>query len=268
MLMDESTAFDAVIPFHSKDAAILPYCIMSLRNYAVGLQTIYVISKDDPEEDCVWIPEESFSFSIESVSEVIHSTNGRQGWYYQQLLKLYVFRDIPGIRSHVLWFDSDLVLCRPIRFFQDGKTLLDWSEPQGHAAYFEHGEKVLGDSFCQMTPDKCGIADHMMVSRPILEAMLMKIETRAEKPAWIALLEAVDPKDWDFSGMSEYELYYNHALMWYAESHALRHLEKGRGTSFRALTEGSQSADMIAFHAWLTTLHNSQIESSRTGVTA
>ena len=98
----------------------------------------------------------------------------------------------------------------------------------------------------------------------------MKIEARADKPAWLALLEAVDPKDWDFSGMSEYELYYNHALMWHSDTYSIREtqLEKGKGTSFQALREGSQSADMIAFHAWLTTLHNSQIESSRTGVRA
>jgi hypothetical protein len=62
--------------------------------------------------------------------------------------------------------------------------------------------------------------------------------------------------------MSEYEIYYNYALTWFAEQHGLRQLKRGMGTSFRALTEGSGDAHIIAIHNWLVNLYKSQIGNS------
>jgi hypothetical protein len=226
------------------------------------------VSAEEPEnlDDAIWISEAVFPFSKADIGSIIRSTNGREGWYYQQLLKLYVFRQIPDVLPQVLLFDSDLVICRPIEFISaDEKVLFSWSPPQGHEPYFTHAKAVLGHQFIHVHPEKCGITDHMMVTRPILEELLQKIEVmHGGRPAWRTLLEAVAPADWNFSGMSEYEIYFNYALAWHSDKHALRHLKVGKGTSFRALTEGSQTADMIAFHAWLAILHNSEIETART----
>jgi hypothetical protein len=271
------TPFDAVIPFHSKDADVLPYCVMGLRRYTTGLRNIYVVSKDDPEEDdIIWIPETSFPFTIADVQSIIQSTNGRAGWYFQQLLKLYAFRVIPGILPHALLFDADCVICRPVSFFRGGKILLDWSEKQNHAAYFTHAKAIMGDLFNQPDPEKSGITDHMMVHQPVMEGLLQKIESRGfaktnhidDFQAWRIFLKAVDPAQRDFSGMSEYEIYYNYALTWFWEDYEIRQLQRGAGTSFRALAEGSAEADIIAFHAWAVDLHKTQIESSRTAEAA
>jgi len=271
----KSHPFDAVIPFHPKDAEVLSYCVLGLRRYTTGLRNIYVVSKDDPEEDdIIWIPESLFPFSIPDVKAILQSTNGREGWYYQQLLKLYAFRVIRDILPHALLFDADCVICRPIRFFSpEGKIFLDWSEKQGHEAYFTHARAIMGDLFHQPDPEKSGITDHMMVHRPIMEGLLQKIESRGFAKtnciegyqAWRIFLEAVDPVQRDFSGMSEYEIYYNYVLTWFWEEYSLRQLKRGMGTSFRALTEGSAEADIIAFHRWLVNLHGKQIASSRMG---
>lgn len=272
MPADESRAFDAVIPFHPKDTAVLSYCVASLRRYVAGLRNIYVISKDDPEEDdIIWIPESAFPFTLSDVAAVIKSSNQREGWYLQQLLKFYAFRVIPGILPHTLLFDSDCVVCRPIRFFSpEGKIFLDWNPGQEHLAYFRHAEAVMGDLFVLADPDKSGITDHMMVYQPHLEGLLNKIEVRAasNKSAWQILLEAVEPAEYNKSGMSEYEIYFNYVLTWFPEEYAFRQLERGAGTSFRAFTEGSAISDIIAFHAWGIDKHKNEIEMSRMGVTA
>jgi hypothetical protein len=273
MAVNPPQPFDAVIPFHPKDGDVLPYCVIGLRRYTTGLRNIYVVSKDDPEEDdIIWIPESSFPFTVADVQAIIQSTNGRAGWYFQQLLKLYAFRVIDGILPHALLFDADCVICRPVSFFRDGKILLDWSEKQNHAAYFIHAKAIMGDLFNQPDPEKSGITDHMMVHQPVMEGLLQKIESRSfaktnymeDFQAWRVFLKAVDPTQRDFSGMSEYEIYYNYALTWFWEDYETRQLERGMGTSFRALTEGSAEADIIAFHKWLVNLHETQIESSRT----
>jgi hypothetical protein len=224
------------------------------------------VSKEQPDEDDIlWIPESLFPFTKTDVAALVQSTNGREGWYFQQLLKLYAFEVITDILPHVLLFDSDCVVCKPISFFDaEGRILLDFSDTVKHAPYFTHARAVMGDLFRDVYPERSGIADHMMVHRPVMQSLLYKIDRSGK--AWRILLEAVEPAQRNFSGMSEYEIYFNYALMWFAEEYALRQLVRGAGSSFRALTEGSGEADIIAIHAWCVELHKTQIESSRIGV--
>jgi len=268
-MVDQTPQFDAVIPFHAKDLEVLPYCIMGLRTNVSGLRNIYVISKDEPDDidDIIWICEDRFPFTKLGVQYLIKSTNGREGWYFQQLLKMYVFDVLDDVLPHVLLFDADCVVCRPITFFSEGgQMLIDSSESQNHAAYFEHATKVLGASFEQIDPTLCGITDHMLVYKPHMEEILRKIgEIHPGHEVWQALLQAVDPAQKNLSGMSEYEIYFNYVFKWYPDQYKLRKLERGAGTTFRALTEASQLVDIIAFHAWAVDLHKSEIVSSRTG---
>jgi hypothetical protein len=271
MATSPARPFDAVIPFHPKDADVLPYCVFGLRRYLPDLRNIYVVSKDDPEEDdTIWIPESTFPFTLADVADIIQSTNRREGWYFQQLLKLYAFRVIPGILEYALLFDADCVICRPISFFSPGgKVYLDWGPTQEHEPYFKHAKAVMGDLFNHVDPSKSGIGDHMMVESHIMEGLLQKIERRGQmEDAWRILLEAVEPAQRNFSGMSEYEIYFNYVLTWFWDEYIMRQLKHGAGTSFRALTEGSVDADIIAFHAWARDLHKTQIESSKIDVRA
>ena len=225
-----------------------------------GLRNIYIISVEEPEEG-IWVPESAFPFSIDDVKAIIKSTNGREGWYLQQLLKLYVFRTI-DCADHVLLFDSDCVICRPVTFIDD-KILLDWSE-EIHVPYFSHMLRVSGIE--QLDKGKSGIADHMLVRRDIMEGLLSKIEGHTGKEAWRALLEEVEPAYYNYpsSGMSEYELYFNYALTYYPNEHRLRRLERVFGLSFGAL-KASQTSDIISFHAWAIDFNKKRIELSRTG---
>ena len=245
--------FDAVIPFHPKDAIVLPYCIASLRANAIGLRNIYVISEENPEEEgAIWISETSpsFPFTKASVQAILGSTNGREGWYYQQLLKLYAYRVIPGCLPRLLLFDSDIVLNRPTLFVDaSGVAIFDISV-QEVPEYFEHAQRVLGPTFKRVISDTkvSGIADHMLVQAHILDDLLSRIEAHAGRPAWEALIAAVDPACKDKSGMSEFEIYFNFALQHYPNGHGVRELKKVWGRTFGDLQ--NSDAAIVSFHAW------------------
>jgi hypothetical protein len=249
------TEFDAVIPYHAKDSEILPYCIFGLRKYATGLRNIYVVSKEDPEEDCIWIPESEFPFDMSIIT-----CRKRQGWYLQQLIKLYAFRCIQTL-DHVLIYDSDCVMCRPVSFFKDEQILLDWTDDTPHIPYILHGKRVLPD-FKQHDPLISGIRDHIMAKKDIMESFLRKIELHTGKEAWRGLLEAVEPTEHIKSGMSEYELYYNYVLVNHPSLYTLRKLDRQWVTSFAGL---QTSADIVTFHSWTIDIRKKRIESSRTG---
>ena len=87
------------------------------------------------------------------------------------------------------------------------------------------------------------------------------MEARApnNKAAWQILLEAVDPSQYNKSGMSEYEIYFNFVLKWFPEKYSFRQLQRGAGTSFRAFTEGSAVSDIIVFHAWGVDKHKNEL---------
>jgi hypothetical protein len=249
-MTDKTHIIDAFVPLHPKDLDMLPYCVIGLRKNVKELRNIYVVSEENPEDidDIIWVPESRFPFSIKDVAVYIKSTNKREGWYFQQLLKMYAFRVIEGCANNLLLFDADCVICRPISFFDENRALLDWTDEQIHLPYFEHASKVLKDVFVRVDSSKSGITDHMLVHRDIMEEILQQIEEGGN--AWQILLEAVDPAQWDKSGMSEYEIYYNYVLKWYPDQYSLRKLTREIGLNLAALSRDSHHLDILAFHAW------------------
>ena len=52
-----------------------------------------------------------------------HGKLTRNGWYLQQLLKLYAGLTIPNILENYLVVDSDVFFLKPIHFYEDGKFI-------------------------------------------------------------------------------------------------------------------------------------------------
>jgi len=245
-IFSNTSLYDAFIPFHEKDAEILPYCIAGLRQNAIGLRTIFVISKEDPnEENCTWIPESEFPLEIQ--------WGKRSGWYYQQILKLYCFR-ILGERAlpRMLLFDSDIVLTQPIPFMDGEKIYLDLGDAcLLSISYIEHMERLFKGEIRRFPhTDSSEITDYMFVERDILEEMLQRIEAIHGVSASTALLECVDPAHIQLSGMSEYTLYSNY-LMSKSSSHIiLRKLRRFGCGDIRQLPLYADKVDILAFHSW------------------
>lgn len=223
--------YDAVIPYHPKDEEILLGCVASLRQYAASVGTIFIVSAVEPSTQVMsqpnvkWIPESAYPMSIHDVQLILQSTKGRQGWYYQQFLKLYAFEAIPDLRDTVLLFDSDVVLYKPVEFVDAaGRILLDWGY-QYNPPYFEHAAALLGDRFKRLLRRCSGITDHIVTTRAIVTDLLAAIEAQHPgKPAWKTMLELVPDRDRNGAGFSEYELLFNWTFMYFPHAARARKL--------------------------------------------
>lgn len=233
--------FDAVIPYHEKDAEILPYCIESIRRF-IGARDIYVISREKPDVEAIWIPESRFPFSIEDVERVVGPE--RRGWYYQQLLKYYAPVVIPELETYLVP-DSDVVFLRPVEFFKEGKPLFDYGGIY-HKPYFSHMKRLLPEAFPMFLPE-VGTTDCMMYQRSIMMDLFARVEARG-RSMWEAMLAAVDPADYCGSGMSEQEIYFQFARQHYPDAYELRPLAKCQGHILSELTR--KDIDFLSFHAW------------------
>ena len=241
-------SFDVCIPSHPKDWVILQHTIPSVRRHLPGVNNIYIVSKENPDiEDTIWIPETTYPFTKEDVGNIIQEPK-RVGWYFQQLLKLYSLRVLPTESEYLLILDSDVIIKKDIDFFRDNKIIFSTS-PENHPPYFTHMEKLLPGLTKQT--ELSGIVHHIMIKRSHLEEMLSKIEKIHAQPAWKSLLLCVDPKDYPYSGMADYEIYFNYCLKYHADEHELRRLPFGNFYSFTEFEE--TDVYLGAFHAWMRT---------------
>jgi hypothetical protein len=239
--------YDVLIPFHEKDMPILSYCIASIKQNAIGAQTIFIVSEKNPEvEGAVWISESSLPFSKEKVGEIIQCPE-RVGWYFQQLIKLYAYRFLPTQKNHILFMDSDTIMKKPVRFFNhEGRICFGYSD-ENTEPYYVHMRKVIPGLEKQIA-DTSGICHHMLTRRDHMGELLKTIEKVHGKEAWRALLELVEEADWSKSGMSEYELYFNYCLQNYPSFYAIRPLKVENLSNFGEFARSD--ADMVALHAW------------------
>jgi hypothetical protein len=238
-------SFDIVIPHHKKDSSILPFCVESIKQYALGARTIYVVSAEDPEiEEITWIPESKLPFTKDDVATYIKHAP-RVGWYYQQLIKLYLYDYLPTTSSHILILDSDVILRRPIKFFKDDKICFsindDYYEP-----YFIHMDKLIPG--LKGLPPYSGVCHHIMTRREHMKTFLTHVERIHGMPAWKAMLSLVNHEDYKGSGMADYELYFSYCLQYFPDEYIIRPLYI---VNLKFLHEINNSvADMVAIHSW------------------
>lgn len=244
--------YDVLIPFHEKDLPILPYCVASVKQNAVGAQTIFIVSEKKPgiDENFIWIPESQLPFSKDDVASYIHS-NWRTGWYLQQLVKLYGYRYLPTKSDHLLILDSDVIIKKPVRFFSDSGEIFFGYSTEHNEPYFVHMSNLIPGLMKQI-PEFSGICHHIMTRRDHMEEILSKIEDIHNEPAWRAMLRLVKSEDFDKSGMADYEIYFNYCLQNHKKFYKLRELIVDNLCNFGEFNQSK--ADMVALHAWARSL--------------
>ncbi len=239
-------SYDVCICYHPKDATTFDYCILGIQQNLPDVNHIYVISAQRPEnEDIVWIPESLFPFTKSDVSNYITS-KGRVGWYYQQLLKLYMYTVLPSESEYILIVDSDLCFKEYVSFFKENKIYLSVS-PENTVSYYTHMEKVFPG--LQKQTEFSGIVHHMMTKRSHMKEILAKLEEIHQKPAWQTLLEKVDIELHASSGMSEYEIYFNYCIKYHPDEYCIRILPFANCSNFYEFT--TMQVPIVALHTWL-----------------
>ena len=100
---------DLVYPCHAKDKETLEICIKYARKNIKNLRNIYVVSKTKLTDTAIWISEDIFPFTFQTMIDKI-GQHWRTGWYYAGWIQLYSILCIPNILDNVLICDADQYL--------------------------------------------------------------------------------------------------------------------------------------------------------------
>jgi hypothetical protein len=187
-------SIDIVVPVAPKDFSKLPSCLRGIAQHSqTAIRRIYVLSQQAPVLDPLpggipvhHAPESWFPFTKQDISRALEARGCPYPsgcWYYQQLLKLYVFRAIPGLLPEVLILDSDYVFLQDIPFLsEDGRALLAMGYPftwlLGTRQYPSTVEHVHADFARRFVPGWSpqhpfsGMQHHMLFQADILEELL------------------------------------------------------------------------------------------------
>ena len=207
---------DIVIPYHPKDGGTINYCLHSIKQYVKKYRYIYIISnKNHNFPDTIWINLEPFPFKGESI-EKIHGKTKKNGWFLQQLIKLYSVVSIPNVSDTIFVIDSDIVFCNEIKLYDD-----DYNKPnlniqydvvkgraQYHIPYFTHMKK-LHPELVRMHKDITGINQVFPIKRKTIENLFNKVETLHNKSFWELFLIFANGNE---SSASEFEILINYIL--------------------------------------------------------
>ena len=220
--------FDIVYCVGPKDREIVKLSVQSVERFVSSYRRIYLISREPLHlANCIDISENEFPFQLPDINDVI-GVPSRCGWYFQQLLKLYVKDVIPDLSSRYLIIDSDTVFLKDIQFFGvdpkgEERILFNCTDKENHGPYFEWMNRLHPDFHKRIR--ESGVVHHMMFDQIIVQSLREKVETYHQgKAFWRVFIEQVSPEHRAASGASEYELYFNYMLGYYPGLVGLRKL--------------------------------------------
>lgn len=215
---------DVVIPCAPKDRETLPRCIEAIRTFGKDIRRIIVVSKEKLTDKAEWFAEKDYPFTKEDLAfeifehdakmakKFVSKKGSRIGWIYQQFLKLYAPFVIPDISSNVLILDADVVFIQPVEFMnQEGGPYFNVGG-EYHRPYFKQMKRLLPD-LKRIYPKYSGITHHMLFQKPILEDLFFLISNRHRTEPWKAICRTISLNHVDGSCFSEYEIYFNFALL-------------------------------------------------------
>ena len=238
-----SKEFDIIIPVGPDDACIVNHQLILTKKNIIGYRNIYLISYDKliQIDGCVTISEDIFPFSIETV-EKYHGKSRRNGWYLQQLLKLYAGIVIPGILSKYLVIDCDTFFLKPTTFIENGKCLYN-PGTEYHTPYFDHMKK-LDKSLVKLYNNMSGISHHMIIETEYINSLFNMVELNHNDTFYNVFLKNVT--ETLNSGASEYEIYFNFIFYKFKDNVVIRPL-KWKNTNILDL---NADYDYISYHSW------------------
>lgn len=218
--------FDIVICLGPNDIDTVKKSIIFTKKYVKNYDKIYLISYDPNivVEDCITIDENIFPFNLDTVSNY-HGKNKRNGWYLQQLLKLYAGFIIENIKEDYLILDADVFFTKDVYFFDNKNNYLYNRSGEYHLPYLEHMKKLHPDF--KKCSNFSGICHHMIVNKNIIKELILKVEKFHNKKFPELFLSLVDKKNRKGSGASEYEIYFNYMFKFRSNSIKLRLLKFG-----------------------------------------
>lgn len=243
---NESGEFDIVVPAGMNDYNILTKCIEYAKQNIIGHRNIYIVSPDDHKIDgTIFINENTFCVNMSTV-ERYHGKSSRNGWYLQQLLKLYASQCIPGLLSNYLVIDADTCFLKPTRFFDGSNKPFLTIGYEYHPEYFYHMQRLHPSLSRTINPS--GICHHCMFNKGYVFDIMILVQDHHNKPFYQAFLECVSDNYRTGSGASEYEIYFHYLTRFHMNNISVREL---KWENVSVLPENDTYHDYVACHHYL-----------------
>ena len=271
--MDNQQRYHVVIPCSKGDVSFLPKVIRFVRMNLRGAGQVFVIARADLHrklqtklqkggfEDVVLLDEDALvkGLTFARVKELLarKGWHVRQGWYFQQFLKMGFAQTVYAADYYLSW-DADTLPLSELEFFDDGHPLLTIKK-EYHPAYFETMERLIGMG---KTFDHSFIAEHMMFKTSVMRELIACIEDgKVEGADWIEkCVNACEFSQTDIYKepyFSEFETYGTFACTRYPDLYRTRRLNtfrgagyvRGRHISDFVLREISIDLDIASFEA-------------------
>lgn len=217
--------FDIVICVGPNDKDIIFDTINYTKKNVIGYRNIYLVCYDPTIaiDGTIPIHEAAFCFTKKDVSHIL-GENDRNGWYLQQLLKLYAGFTIPNILDNYLVIDSDTYFLKPTEFISNEGKPIYTIGMEYHTPYFEHMNRL--DSTLHKIHPFSGISHHCMFNKKILAELFACVENNFgnECRFWQLFLQKVDTQHVLGSGASEYEIYFTYLNLYHFDKILVRQL--------------------------------------------
>lgn len=210
--------YNVVTTLHIKDKERYEKFLKYNRKFLLESKNFYYVSYNEFNDiDALHIEEDKYPFSKNEVIKYIkdYIPDYRWGWYYQQLLKIFIFKIDIIDTEYVLIFDSDILFLKSISLFNNSKPVLfkrNTGNRQVHEPYLECQKYI----FPELNGNQydSGICHFMLFKKSLIEEMINKIEIIHNKPAWKSILDGVinyvKNIEYNDSILSEFEMYYNY----------------------------------------------------------
>jgi hypothetical protein len=234
--------FDIVILVGPKDKEIIAEQLKYTMKNVIGYRNIFLVCDDTSIsiDGCITINENIFPFTKKTI-EQYHGKLDRNGWYLQQLIKLYAGNIIPNILDRYLIIDSDTFFLKPTIFVENNMCLYNFGT-EYHQPYFTHMAK-LDKELVKIDKNKSGICHHMMFETKYINKLFSKIENNHNEKFYNIFLKYIT--ETSDSGASEYEIYFNFMLKNYSDKIKIRKL------IWENTNVVSNDFDYISYHWYL-----------------
>jgi hypothetical protein len=237
--------YDIVIPIGPSDINIISEQLEYTKKNIIGYRNIYLVCKYSNlhVNNCITINEDIFPFSI-SLIEKYHGKRNRNGWYLQQLIKLYAGLYIPDILDKYLVIDADTFFMKPTTFINEDKCLYNFSI-EFHYPYFEHMFK-LHPTLTKIYRNKSGICHHMIFEVKFIKELFSLVENNGNGQDKFYDIFLKNVTHYDDSGASEYEIYFNFMLKYHNDKITIRELK----WTVDNPKKNTLDYDYITYHHW------------------
>lgn len=243
--------YDIVLPLGPKDVEIFLKQVEYTKRNCIGHRNIYVVAALSLEAmvksvlNVIYINEEIFPFKLDLLHTYAGSPESkRNGWYFQQLVKLYAGSILPGILDRWLVVDIDTFFLKPVKFIENNMCLYATGIEHHHPYFIHMATLIPGLSRVNLMS---GICHHMIFEQKFVQEIIDKTEQRLNLPFWQAFISVIHPHEYPASGASEYELYFNYILKYHSDSIRIRPLQ---WKNVRTLDLES-NYDYISYHYYI-----------------